>query len=85
MGAYGTSQGGGAWGGGLGGTPQLGNLPLRALVCDGAITGWLGYGYLRMRDYGSSLYMPSATIYSARASHAAHARASCFSGLGGVY
>ena len=58
MGAYGTSQGGGAWGG-LGGTPQLGNLPLRALVCDGAITGWLGYGYLRMRDYGSSLYMPS--------------------------
>ena len=41
------------------GTPQLGNLPLRALVCDGAITGWLGYGYLRMRDYGSSLYMPS--------------------------
>ena len=32
-------------GGGLGGTPQLGNLPLRALVCDGAITGWLGYGY----------------------------------------
>ena len=61
MGAYGTSQGGGAWGGGggLGSTPQLGNLPLRALVCDGAITGWLGYGYLRMRDYGSSLYMPS--------------------------
>ena len=58
MGAYGTSQGGGAWGG-LGGTPQLGNLPLRALVCDGAITGWLGYGYLRMRDYGYSLYMPS--------------------------
>ena len=50
MGAYGTSQGGGAWGGaappqprgGLGGTPQLGNLPLRAFVCDGAITGWLG-------------------------------------------
>ena len=69
MGAYGTSQGGGAWGGcapqprgGLGGTPQLGNLPLRALVCDGAITGWLGYGYLRMRDYGSSLYMPSTAI-----------------------
>ena len=46
--------------GGLGVTPQLGNLPLRALVCDG---GWLGYGYLRMRDYGSSLYMPS-TVYS---------------------
>ena len=51
MGAYGTSQGGGAWGaqppqprGGLGGTPHVGNLPLRALVCDGAITGWLGYG-----------------------------------------
>ena len=30
--------------GGLGGTPHLGYLPLRALVCDGAITGWLGYG-----------------------------------------
>ena len=30
--------------GGLGVTPHLGNLPLRALVCDGAITGWLGYG-----------------------------------------
>ena len=44
MGAYGTSQGGGAWGGGVGGTPHLGNLPRRALVCDGAITGWLGYG-----------------------------------------
>ena len=48
--------------GGLRGTPQLGNLPLRALVCDGAITGWLGYGYLRMRDYGSSLYMPSTKL-----------------------
>ena len=57
--------GGGGGGGGLGGTPQLGNLPLRALVCDGAITGWLGYGYLRMRDYGSSLYMLS-TQYRAR-------------------
>ena len=31
---------GGVWGG----TPHLGYLPLRALVCDGAITGWLGYG-----------------------------------------
>ena len=30
--------------GGLGGTPHLGYLPLRALVCDGVITGWLGYG-----------------------------------------
>ena len=30
--------------GGLGCSPHLGNLPLRALVCDGAITGWLGYG-----------------------------------------
>ena len=58
MGAYGTSQGGGGLGG-LWGTPQLGNLPLRALVCDGDITGWVGYSYLRMRDYGSSLYMPS--------------------------
>ena len=44
MGAYGTSQGGGGLGGRIGGTPQLGYLPLRALVCDGAITGWLGYG-----------------------------------------
>ena len=49
MGAYGTSQGGGAWGGaapqprgGLGGYPHLGNLPLRALVCDGATNVWSG-------------------------------------------
>ena len=42
MGAYGTSQGGGP--GGVGGTPHLDYLPLRALVCDGVITGWLGYG-----------------------------------------
>ena len=40
------AKAGGPGGGGLGagGTPHLGNLPLRALVCDGAITGWLGYG-----------------------------------------
>ena len=43
MGAYGTSQGGGGLGarplqsrGGLGGYPHLGNLPLGALVCNGA-------------------------------------------------
>ena len=30
--------------GGWGGTPNLGNLPLRASVYDRTITGWLGYG-----------------------------------------
>ena len=29
---------------GVGGYPHLGNLPLGALVCDGAVTGWLGHG-----------------------------------------
>ena len=38
------AKAGGLGGWGVGGTPHLGNLPLRALVCDGAITGWLGYG-----------------------------------------
>ena len=61
MGAYGTSQGGGAWRGGLagglggGGYPIYVLLPLGALVCYGAITGWLGHGYLHMRDCESTL------------------------------
>ena len=41
MGTYGTSQGGGLGGGGLGDAPHLGYLPLRALV----LTGPLRAGY----------------------------------------
>ena len=43
-----------------------GSLPLGALVCDGAITGWLGHGYLRMRDCGSTLHLPSTALRTPR-------------------